>query len=185
VREDGHEEDVFSLIGPKRYDVPWKSLEKQGWIAPAVCHEIRVPMQEKDRLHYATATWRSKYRVASENPVKFNVIDRLIARHANDNILVIGQYLDQLNEIARRLKAPIITGSTPNDVRQELYDAFRKGELKLLVVSKVANFAIDLPTPMSLSRYRVRSARGRRRPSVSGGFCGPSRMAPRRIFIRL
>jgi len=145
VREDGHEEDVFSLIGPKRYDVPWKSLEKQGWIAPAVCHEIRVPMQEKDRLHYATATWRSKYRVASENPLKFNVIDRLIARHAGDNILVIGQYLDQLNEIAKRLKAPIITGSTPNDVRQELYDAFRKGELKLLVVSKVANFAIDLP----------------------------------------
>ncbi len=145
VREDGHEEDVFSLIGPKRYDVPWKSLEKQGWIAPAVCHEIRVPMQEKDRLHYATATWRSKYRVASENPLKFNVIDRLIARHAGDNILIIGQYLDQLNEIAKRLKAPIITGSTPNDVRQELYDAFRKGELKLLVVSKVANFAIDLP----------------------------------------
>jgi len=145
VREDGHEEDVFSLIGPKRYDVPWKSLEKQGWIAPAVCHEIRVPMQEKDRLHYATATWRSKYRVASENPLKFNVIDRLLARHVGDNILVIGQYLDQLNEIAKRLKAPIITGSTPNDVRQELYDAFRKGELKLLVVSKVANFAIDLP----------------------------------------
>ena len=145
VREDGHEEDVFSLIGPKRYDVPWKSLEKQGWIAPAICHEIRIPMQDQNRLEYVTTTWRKKYRVASENPLKNAVIHELLQKHSQDNILIIGQYLDQLRGIAKQVRAPLIMGSTPNEERQKLYDAFRKGAIKLLVVSKVANFAIDLP----------------------------------------
>lgn len=145
VREDGLEEDVFSLIGPKRYDVPWKTLEKQGWIATAVCHEIRVQMHEQDRIKYATAQWRRKYRVASENPLKTEVIKELLERHREDNILIIGQYIDQLRAIAKHFSAPIITGSTPNRKREELYNGFRKGEIKLLVVSKVANFAVDLP----------------------------------------
>jgi DNA excision repair protein ERCC-3 len=145
VREDGLEEDVFSLIGPKRYDVPWKTLEKQGWIASAVCHEIRVPMEDKVRLKYATAQWRQKYRVASENPLKMEAVEQLLKRHSEDNILVIGQYLDQLHEISKRFDAPIITGSTPNEERQKLYEQFRRQQIRLLVVSKVANFAIDLP----------------------------------------
>ena len=145
VREDGLEEDVFSLIGPKRYDVPWKTLERQGWIATAICHELRVPMPEPVRLAYATAPWRSKYRVASENPLKMAVIDELLERHRQDNVLVIGQYLDQLRKIAARYRAPLITGATPNAERQGLYEAFRRGEVKRLIVSKVANFAVDLP----------------------------------------
>ncbi len=145
VREDGHEEDVFSLIGPKRYDVPWKTLERQGWIATAICHEIRVPMDDPVRLEYATAPWRRKYRVASENPRKMAVIDELLDRHNTDSVLVIGQYLAQLRKIAARYEAPLITGATPNEERRRLYDAFRRGEVKRLIVSKVANFAIDLP----------------------------------------
>jgi len=145
VREDGHEEDVFSLIGPKRYDIPWKTLEQQGWIATAVCHEIRIPMESPARLEYATAPWRQKYRVASENPLKLSVIHELLERHEDDNVLVIGQYLKQLRQIAKRFEAPLITGATPNAERQNLYGAFRDGEIKRLVVSKVANFAIDLP----------------------------------------
>jgi len=145
VREDGLEEDVFSLIGPKRYDVPWKMLERQGWIATAICHELRVSMPEPVRLAYATAPWRSKYRVASENPRKMVLIDELLERHRQDNVLVIGQYLDQLRKIAARYRAPLITGATPNAERQRLYEAFRRGEIKRLIVSKVANFAVDLP----------------------------------------
>lgn len=145
VREDGLEEDVFSLIGPKRFDVPWKTLERQGWIATAVCHEIRIPMEDHSRLEYAVAPWRQKYRVASENPLKLEVAAELLRRHQDDNVLIIGQYLDQLHQIADKFQAPLITGSTPNEERQRLYDAFRREEIKLLIVSKVANFAIDLP----------------------------------------
>ena len=145
VREDGREAEVFSLIGPKRYDVPWKQLEKQGWIAPVTCYEIRLPMDGPQRVDYASATFRNKYRIAAENPRKSDAVDGLVSRHAGDQVLVIGMYLSQLRQISKRLGAPLITGTTPNVEREELYRAFRIGEVKTLVVSKVANFAIDLP----------------------------------------
>jgi DNA excision repair protein ERCC-3 len=145
VREDGRETDVFSLIGPKKYDVPWKDLEKQGWIATAECHEIRIPMDDDDRMTYAVAEDREKYRLAACNVRKLDVIKQLLAKHGEDQILVIGQYIDQLHLVAEMLDAPLITGKTTNLEREKLYDQFRSGEIKLLVVSKVANFSIDLP----------------------------------------
>ncbi|HZJ88203.1 MAG TPA: DNA repair helicase XPB [Sphaerochaeta sp.] len=145
VREDGREEEVFSLVGPKRYDVPWGELQEQGFIATAYCHEIRVELPQELEIPYAIANKRQKYRIASENPNKLEVIQSLIAHHPDDFILIIGQYLDQLKEIAALVDAPIITGSTPNARREELYQAFRDGTTRILVVSKVANFAIDLP----------------------------------------
>jgi DNA excision repair protein ERCC-3 len=145
VREDGAEEDVFSLIGPKRYDVPWKVLERQGYIAEAVCVEIRVPLAEHLRLPYAVAEERAKFRVASENPEKTCLVRDLVRRHKDDLVLVIGQYIDQLKTLSAELGAPLITGQTPNKEREELYARFKRGEVKVLVVSKVANFAIDLP----------------------------------------
>ena len=145
LREDGREDDVFSLIGPKKFDKPWKELEKQGWIAQALCMEIRVPMAEDQRLAYAVAELRNKYRIAMENPAKYAVVERLLEKHAGDNVLVIGQYLDQLAEIQRRTNAPILTGETPNPERESLYADFKNGRLKVLIVSKVANFAVDLP----------------------------------------
>lgn len=145
VREDAREDDVFSLIGPKKYDVPWKVLEKQGWIAQAICTEVRVPLPEDERYRYAIADKRGKFRIASTNPSKMSVCERLAKRHKNDHVLVIGQYLDQLKLLSKKFKAPIITGQTPNKKREELYRAFREGEERLLIVSKVANFAVDLP----------------------------------------
>lgn len=145
VREDGREEEVFSLVGPKRFDVPWSELEQQGFIATAYCHEIRIELPQELEIPYAIATKRQKYRIASENPRKLEVIQALIEHHPDDFILVIGQYLDQLEEISKLLDAPLITGSTPNSRRDELYNAFREGLIRILVVSKVANFAIDLP----------------------------------------
>lgn len=145
VREDGCEGDVFSLVGPKRYDVPWKDLEEQGWIATARCTEIRVELAGDREIDYAVANQRQKYRIASENPEKLPVVRELLARHHDDSTLVIGQYIDQLEKIAAEIGAPIITGKTPNVERDRIYGAFRSGELKTIVVSKVANFAIDLP----------------------------------------
>ncbi|HEX9134427.1 MAG TPA: DEAD/DEAH box helicase, partial [Ktedonobacteraceae bacterium] len=145
VREDGREADVFSLIGPKKYDVPWRELERQGWIATAECHEIRVGMTEDEQLNYAVADEREKYRIAAESPEKFNVVRFLAERHRDDQVLIIGQYLDQLKVLAEELEAPLLTGRTPNKQREKLYDQFRRGEIKRMVVSKVANFAIDLP----------------------------------------
>jgi DNA excision repair protein ERCC-3 len=145
VREDGREADVFGLIGPKRYDVPWRELERQGWIATAECHEIRVALPEEQRMPYALAEEREKYRMAAENPVKMDVVQELLARHEDDQVLIIGQYLDQLKYLAELLDAPLLTGRTNNAQREKLYDRFRRGELSRLVVSKVANFAIDLP----------------------------------------
>ena len=145
VREDGKEEDVFTLIGPKRFDVPWKVLESQGWIATATCLEVRVPLAKHRRVEYALEDNRTKFRIASENEEKIAVVQRLVAKHEKDQVLVIGQYLDQLETLAKVLKAPLITGKTPNAVRTELYDGFRDGTLKLLLISKVGNFAIDLP----------------------------------------
>ena len=145
VREDGREADVFSLIGPKKYDVPWRELERQGWIATAECHEIRVSMTEDEQLNYAVAEEREKYRLAAESPAKLTVTRYLAERHNGDQVLIIGQYLDQLKILADELHAPLLTGKTSNKQREKLYDQFRRGEVKRLVVSKVANFAIDLP----------------------------------------
>ena len=145
VREDGREGDVFSLIGPKRYDAPWKDIEAQGWIAPADCVEVRVTMTESERLAYATAEPEERYRLAACTPAKTRVAEQLVAHHAGEPTLVIGQYLDQLDEIGVDLDAPVIKGDTPVKERQRLFQAFRTGEISLLVVSKVANFSIDLP----------------------------------------
>ncbi|GHV75405.1 helicase [Spirochaetia bacterium] len=145
IREDGAEDAVFSLVGPKRYDVPWKDLESKGWIAEAICTEIRLDMPEKLKIPYAVATPREKYRIASENPYKEIIARQLVDNHPEDHILVIGQYITQLEALARLLKAPLITGKTPNADREKIYGAFKQGEFRVLVVSKVANFAIDLP----------------------------------------
>lgn len=145
VREDGKEDEVFCLIGPKRYDVPWKVLEGQGFIAPAQCVEVRVPLDPALRSDYQAADARGKFRVASENPAKLPVLERLIESHKDGRVLVIGQYITQLEVLAKALRAPLITGKTPNAERERLYEAFRKGDVRLLVVSKVGNFAIDLP----------------------------------------
>lgn len=145
VREDGRETDVFSLIGPKKYDVPWRELERQGWIATAECHEIRVGMSEYEQLNYAMADEREKYRLAAESPAKLEVARFLAHKHRHDQILIIGQYLDQVKLLSEELGAPLITGRLPNARRERLYDLFRQGKISCLVVSKVANFAIDLP----------------------------------------
>ena len=145
VREDGREVDVFSLIGPKKYDVPWRELEHQGWIATAECHEIRVGLNEDEQMTYAMAETREKYRIAAEAGEKLPITRHLVERHQNDQVLIIGQYLDQLQVLAEDLRAPLLTGRTPTRERERLYEQFRRGEIKRLVVSKVANFAIDLP----------------------------------------
>jgi len=145
VREDNAEDAVFSLVGPKRYDVPWKDLENKGWIAGAFCIEIRIDLPEKLKIPYAVASHREKYRLASENCLKNEAVLQLIENHREDQILVIGQYISQLENLARLLSVPIITGKTPNSERERIYGAFKKGEVRIIVVSKVANFAIDLP----------------------------------------
>lgn len=145
VREDGREGDVFSLIGPKRYDAPWKDIEAQGWIAPADCVEVRVGLSDAMRMAYATAEPDERYRLAACAAEKLAVVERLVERHRGEPTLVIGQYLDQLDEIVERLGADLITGETSVAERQRLFEAFRSGEIDLLVVSKVANFSIDLP----------------------------------------
>ncbi len=145
VREDGREGDVFSLIGPKRYDAPWKDIETQGYIAPADCVEVRVTLTDSERLAYATAEPEDRYRFASSSPTKTRVVLGLVERHRSEQMLVIGQYLDQLDDLGVRLDAPVIKGETTVKERERLYDAFRSGEISLLVVSKVANFSIDLP----------------------------------------
>ncbi|MCH1867713.1 DNA repair helicase XPB [Nocardioides sp. CFH 31398] len=145
VREDGREGDVFSLIGPKRYDAPWKDIESQGWIAPADCVEVRVSLPDSDRLVYATSEPEERYRLAATTAQKTRVVKALVDRHPEAPTLVIGQFIDQLDELAEALGAPVIKGETPVRERQRLFEAFRSGEERLLVVSKVANFSIDLP----------------------------------------
>lgn len=145
VREDGREGDVFSLIGPKRYDAPWKDLEQRGFIATAECVEVRSSMTEEERMLYATAERQDRYRVAACASAKLKVVDALLRRHAGQPTLVIGAYVDQLEEIGQRIGAPVIEGKTSNKKREELFEQFRNGELSVLVVSKVANFSIDLP----------------------------------------
>ena len=145
VREDGCEGYVFSLVGPKRYDVPWKELEKSRWIAKAECIEVRLDLPESQEIEYAVSPARTKHRLASENPVKTEVTKQLVQKFPDDKILVIGQYLEQLEILSKELKTPIITGKTPNAERDKIYQDFREGKIHVLVVSKVANFAIDLP----------------------------------------
>jgi DNA excision repair protein ERCC-3 len=145
VREDGKEEDVFSLIGPKRVDIPWKMLEKDGYIASAHCLEIRVPLPSGERMDYAVADNRGRFRIASENSLKPAIIAELLSGHTKDSVLIIGQYLSQLRTIGERIGAPVLTGQTPEGEREALYGRFRRGDLRVLIVSKVANFAIDLP----------------------------------------
>ncbi|HEV7191889.1 MAG TPA: DNA repair helicase XPB [Jatrophihabitantaceae bacterium] len=146
IREDGREGDVFSLIGPKRFDAPWKDIENQGWIAPADCTEVRVTLTDAERMAYATAEPEDRYKLAATARTKLAVIARIVEQHPNDQVLVIGAYLDQLDDVAAALDGvPIIQGSTTNKERERLYDEFRRGEQRVLVVSKVANFSIDLP----------------------------------------
>jgi DNA excision repair protein ERCC-3 len=145
VREDGREGDVFSLIGPKRFDVPWRDIEAQGWIAPAECTEVRVTLTDAERLQYATAEPEERYKICSTARTKIPVVQSILAKHPDEPALVIGAYLDQLDELGAELNAPIIQGSTKTKEREALFDAFRKGELPTLVVSKVGNFSIDLP----------------------------------------
>jgi DNA excision repair protein ERCC-3 len=147
VREDGREEDVFSLIGPKKFDVPWRVLESKGWIAEAQCHEVRLGLPADGRMEYAVAEWRDKFRLASENPSKDDLVATLLEQHdgPDDRVLIIGQYLKQLRRMAARFDLPLITGQTSNAEREDLYGRFRRGELRRLILSKVGNFAIDLP----------------------------------------
>lgn len=146
IREDGREGDVFSLIGPKKYDIPWRELETKGWIASATCCEVRVSLpDDRSRMEYAVADWRAKYRLASENLAKDDVVAELLTRYENERVIVIGQYLTQLRRLKERFGLPIITGSTDNAERENLYNRFRSGEVRHLILSKVGNFAIDLP----------------------------------------
>ena len=145
VREDGREGDVFSLIGPKRYDAPWKDIESQGWIAPASCVEVRVTLTDEERMAYAVADPEERYRVASTARTKLPVVRALVERHPNEQVLVIGAYIEQLHTLSEYLDAPIVEGSTTTKQRERLFDEFRAGTLRTLVLSKVGNFSIDLP----------------------------------------
>ena len=145
IREDGREGDVFSLVGPKRYELPWQRLQKQGFIADISCYEIRIPLSEHQEIEYEKASAQKKFRIASANTAKYRVVKKLIQKHKKDNILIIGTYVDQLVRIAKRIRAPLITGKTPHKDREKRFANFRSGKSKILVVSKVANFSIDLP----------------------------------------
>jgi len=145
VREDGHEGDIFSLVGPKRFDVPWKDLEQKGWIAKAYCIEVNVDLETNKEMEYAVASMREKYRIASENKNKIPLIKRILERHKEDSVLIIGQYISQLEEIKKEIGAPILTGKSSTKMREALYEDFRRGKVKVIIVSKIANFAIDLP----------------------------------------
>ena len=145
VREDGKEGDVFSLIGPKRFDAPWKEIEAQGYIAPAACYEVRIDLPEDERMDYAISNQEDRYRIAATSKTRIPVIQKLLKNHAGEPTLVIGQYLDQIHEVSAALQVPEITGETPVDERERLFELFRSGQLSTLVVSKVANFSIDLP----------------------------------------
>jgi DNA excision repair protein ERCC-3 len=145
VREDGREGDVFALIGPKRFDIPWKDLERQAWIAAATCVEERLPMSAERRMEYALADRRSQFRIAAENPAKIDRLRELLASHPDGRVLVMGGYLAQVEAIARKIGAPLVTGKTPQPERERIYDLFRRNQLHCMVLSKVGNFAVDLP----------------------------------------
>jgi DNA excision repair protein ERCC-3 len=172
IREDGREGDVFSLIGPKRYDAPWRDIEAQGWIAPADCTEVRVTLTDEERMAYAVSEADEQYRKAATARTKLPVVRALVERHRDDQVLVIGAYLDQLHELGRYLDAPVVQGQTTNKERERLFEAFRRGELSTLVLSKVGNFSIDLPEA-TVAIQVSGTAPGRRRRSGWGGFCAP------------
>ncbi len=178
VREDGKEGEVFTLIGPRRYEAPWRMLEAQGWIAAAKCIEIRLPLPDEHRIQYAMAKEKAKYRLAAENPKKGDLVEELLARHQGDQVLIIGQYVSQLGQLAQRFGLPLITGKVPNQEREQLYRAFREENITTLVVSRVANFAVDLPEANVAiqisgtfgSRQEEAQRLGRiLRPKISGG----------------
>jgi DNA excision repair protein ERCC-3 len=145
IREDGREGDAFALIGPKRYEIPWKTMEEKGWIAEASCSEVRVPLDPESAIRYSEASKRNRHRIAGENPRKAEVVKALLKRHSGTPTLVIGQYLDQLHELSRELSLPLISGEMPHRSRRQLFQRFNEGEIDVLLVSKVANFAVDLP----------------------------------------
>ncbi len=145
VREDGCEADVFSLIGPKRYDAPWRDVEAQGWIAPATCIEVRVTLSDSERMDYALSEESERYRAAATSASKLGAIDEIVRRHSDDQVLIIGSYLDQLEDLSQHLEAPVIQGSTRTKRREELFEAFRSGKLRTLIMSRVGNFSVDLP----------------------------------------
>lgn len=145
IREDGREEDVFSLVGPKRYDMPWKELEGKGWIASVNCSEIRVELTEAERERYEVSGPRQQMRLASMNSAKYGVIQELLKRHSTEQVLIIGQYIEQLKQISDVLQVPLIYGEISQERREELFEKFRNGKIRVLIVSKVANFAVDLP----------------------------------------
>lgn len=145
VREDGKEGDVFSLIGPKRFDAPWKEIEAQGYIAPAACFEVRIDLPDEERMEYAISSQEDRYRIAATSKTRIPVIQKLLKKHAGEPTLIIGQYLDQIHEVSAAINVPEITGETPVDERERLFEQFRSGEISTLVVSKVANFSVDLP----------------------------------------
>lgn len=145
IREDGHEKDVFCLIGPKKFDTPWKVLEKQGWIASAKCVEIKIPLREDLKMEYLLADQKEKFNIAAKNPNKILVLKDILLRHSEIPTLIIGHFIEQLIEVSKHFDLPLITGKTPNSMREEIYNQFKKGEIKKIVVSKVANFSIDLP----------------------------------------
>jgi DNA excision repair protein ERCC-3 len=145
VREDGRESDVFSLIGPKRFDAPWKDIEAQGYIAPANCFEVRVALPDEARMEYAISDQESRFRIAATATAKLAIMRKILDKHKSEPTLIIGQYLSQIAEVAEALNVPKLTGETPVDVREELFRGFRNGEISTLVVSKVANFSVDLP----------------------------------------
>jgi len=145
VREDGREAEVFSLIGPRKFDIPWRALEAEGWIAAASCYELRVSFDPSIQEKYLAANGRGKFRISSENPKKLEIVRSLVTRHSGERVLVLGQYIEQLEMLSRDQSVPLITGKTPNDTRDELYESFRRGDTPVLIVSKVGNFAVDLP----------------------------------------
>jgi DNA excision repair protein ERCC-3 len=145
VREDGREGDVFALIGPKRFDVPWKGLERAAWIVTATCVEVRVPMSADRRMEYALASRRAQFRIAAENPAKLQQLHRILGSYPDGRVLILGEYIDQVEAIAKDFSAPLVTGKTAQADRESIYEQFRTGELRCLVLSKVGNFAIDLP----------------------------------------
>ncbi|MVO99251.1 DNA repair helicase XPB [Paenibacillus lutrae] len=185
VREDGREADVFSLIGPKLYDMPWKKLEESGWIARVTCSEVAVGMPRESMRLYYEADKRSRFRIAGENPAKIDVVMKILQRHKDEFILIIGQYLDQLRGIAKRLNLPLITGGMPQTDRERLYQDFRAGKVKVLAVSKVANFAVDLPD--ASVAVQVSGSYGSRQEEAQrlGRILRPKREANRAFFYTL
>ena len=185
IREDGREGDVFSLIGPKRYDAPWKDIEAQGWIAPAECIEVRVTMTDNERMQYAVAEPEERYKLCSTAHTKVAVVKSILAKHPGEPTLVIGAYLDQLDELGKELDAPVIQGSTKNAEREALFDTFRRGEVKNTGGVKGGLSPSTCRKPRWPCRFRVPSARDRKRLSAWVGCCGPSTTVAARCSTRL